>query len=61
MEGRQILDGIMVTHEVIHSLNIIKIPRMIIKLYLSQSYDKMNYNYLCMILLAFEFAKELID
>ena len=40
VEGRQILDGIILAHEVTHSLKIMKNPRMLIKLDLSKAFDK---------------------
>jgi len=39
VEGRQILDGLVVTQEVIHSLNMKKQKGMMIKLDLSKAYD----------------------
>ena len=42
VKGRQILDGIILAHEVIHSLKITKNPSMMLKLNLSKSFDKLN-------------------
>ena len=42
VEGRQIIDGIFMAHETIHSLNITKFPGMLIKIDLSKAYDKLN-------------------
>ena len=42
IEGKQILDGIILVHETIHSLKIEKIPHMLLKLDLSKVYDKLN-------------------
>eukprot|EP00253_Pinus_taeda_P014482 PITA_14482 len=42
VEGHQILDGIILSHEVIHSLKIMKKPGMILKLDLSKAFDKLN-------------------
>lgn len=41
-EGRQILDGILLTHEMIHSLKHTKTSSMLIKVDLAKSYDKDN-------------------
>ena len=42
VEGRQILDGIILTHEMIHSLNKMKILGMLLKVDLAKAYDKVN-------------------
>jgi hypothetical protein len=42
IEGRQILDGIIVSHETIHSLQSNKKPGMLLKLDLSKAYDRIN-------------------
>jgi len=42
VEARQILDGIILSHEVIHSLKILKNPGMILKLDLSKAFDKLS-------------------
>jgi hypothetical protein len=39
IEGRQILDGIIIEHKTIHSLKIGKMPGMLIKLNMSKAYD----------------------
>jgi hypothetical protein len=41
-EGRQIHDGIILAHEVIHSLKITKSPGMLIKIDMSKAFDKPN-------------------
>ena len=41
VEGRQILDGIILTHEVIHSLKNNKEPGMLLKIDLSKAFDKL--------------------
>ena len=43
VEGRQILDGITLVHETIHSLKAMKTPVMLLKLDLSKAYDKLNW------------------
>ena len=47
VEGRQILDGIILSHEVIRSLKILE------KLDLSKAFDKLSWTYIKHILLAF--------
>ena len=42
VEGCQILDGIILAHEVVHSLKTTKTPGMILKLDLSKAFDKMS-------------------
>lgn len=46
VEGRQILDGIILTHEVIHSLKHHKQAGMILKLDLSKAFDKLSWTYM---------------
>lgn len=55
VEERQILDGIILSHEVNHSLKILKKPGMILKLDLSKAFDKLSWTYIKHILLAFDF------
>jgi len=55
VEGRQILDGIILSNEVIHSLKILKKPSMILKLDLSKAFNKFSWNYIHQMLLAFGF------
>jgi len=56
VEGRQILDGIILSHEIIHSLKHIKQVGMILKLDLSKAFDKLNWIYIQKMLLAFGFS-----
>ena len=56
VEGRQILDGIILIHETIHSVKIRKIPGMLLNLDLSKSYDKLNWEFLAGTLRAFGFS-----
>ena len=42
VEGHQILDGIILSHEIIHSLKILKKPGMLLKLDLSKYFDKLS-------------------
>jgi len=56
VEGRQITDGIILTHEIIHSLKQTKKPGMLLKLDLSKAFDSLSWVYIQKILLAFGFA-----
>jgi len=55
VEGRQIMDDIILSNEVIHSLKILKNPGMILKLDLSKAFDKLSWNYIHQMLVAFGF------
>jgi len=55
VEGRQIMDGIILSNEVIHSLKLLKNLGMILKLDLSKAFDKLSWNYIHQMLLAFDF------
>eukprot|EP00253_Pinus_taeda_P015050 PITA_15050 len=55
VEGRQIMDGIILSNEVIHSLKLLKKPGMILKLDLSKAFDKLSWSYIQQMLLAFGF------
>jgi hypothetical protein len=55
VEGRQIMDSVILAHEVINSLKSEKIPGMLIKLDLSKAFDKARWGYLKATLLAFGF------
>ena len=46
VEGRKILDGIILVHETIHSLKITKTLGILLKLDLSKAYDKLNWQVL---------------
>lgn len=61
VEGRKILDGLVVTQETIHSLKQRNRRSMMIKLDLSKAYDHLNWNYLKVILSAFGFSRRWID
>jgi len=56
VEGRQITDGIILTHEIIHSLKHTKKPSMLLKLDLSKAFDSISWEYLQKVLQAFGFA-----
>eukprot|EP00253_Pinus_taeda_P009631 PITA_09631 len=60
VEGRQILDGLVVTQEVIHSLKVKKQKGMMIKLDLSKAYDRLNWKYLETVLDRFGFHQRWI-
>ena len=55
VEGRQILDGIILTQEMIHSLKKTKSPGMLIKVDLVKAYDKVSWLFLKAMLKAFGF------
>lgn len=61
VEGRQILDGIVVSQEVIHSLKQRKRPGMLMKLDLSKAYDRLHWDYLRAVLEAYGFDHRWID
>ena len=44
--GHQILENVILTHELIHSLNLNKTSGMFIKLDMSKAYDKVSWQYL---------------
>lgn len=56
VEGRQIMDGIILTHEIIHSLKHSKKPGMFLKIDLSKAFDSISWEYMQKILKAFGFA-----
>lgn len=56
VEGRQITDGIILTHELIHSLKVTKKPGMLLKLDLSKAFDSLSWVYIHKILTTFGFA-----
>lgn len=49
------MDDIILSNEVIHSLKLLKKPDMILKLHLSKAFDKLSWNYMHQMLLAFGF------
>lgn len=46
VEGRQIMDGIILLHEIIHTLKNSKQAGMLLKLDLSKAFDKLSWNYI---------------
>ena len=55
VEGRQILDGVILVHEVLHSLKIMRQPGMMIKLDIAKAYDKLNWHFMEKMLEAYGF------
>eukprot|EP00253_Pinus_taeda_P018354 PITA_18354 len=55
-EGRQIMDGIILTHEIIHSLKQSKQAGMLLKLDLSKAFNKLSWSYIHHMLKAFGFC-----
>lgn len=56
VEGLQITDGIILTHELIHSLTVTKNLGMFLKLDLSKAFDSLSWVFIHKILTAFVFA-----
>jgi len=56
VEGMQITDGIILTHEIIHSLKQSKKAGMLLKIELSKAFDTLSYNYIQKMLLGFGFT-----
>ena len=61
IEGRQIMDNVILAHEVIHSLKTSRTPSMLIKLDLSKAFDKANWQYLRDVLESFGFDQHWVD
>eukprot|EP00253_Pinus_taeda_P017843 PITA_17843 len=56
VEGCQIMDGIILTHEIIHSLKLSRQAGMLLKLDLSKAFDKLSWSYIQHMLIAFGFC-----
>ena len=56
VEGRQIMDNVLLAHEMVHTLQSQKKSGMIIQLDLSKAYDKVSWKYLEAVLEAFGFG-----
>eukprot|EP00253_Pinus_taeda_P034383 PITA_34383 len=56
VEGRQITDGIILSHEIIHSLKLAKKPGMLLKIDLSKAFDSISWVYMEKFFSAFGFA-----
>lgn len=61
VEGRQILDNILLAQEMIHTLHSRKEAGMLLQLDLSKAYDKVSWSYLKAILEAFGFCRQWIN
>ena len=61
MEGRQILDGVILVHEVMHSLKISRTPGMMIKLDIAKAYDKLNWEFMEKMLGAYGFSPDWVE
>jgi hypothetical protein len=61
VEGRQIMDSVILANEVIHSLKTSKISGMLIKLDLSKSFDRLSWQYLRSVLESFGFSNHWVD
>lgn len=60
-KGRQIIDGIVVAQEAIHSLKNSKTKGMLIKLDLVKAYDRLSWGYLKQILKAYSFEDRCVN
>ena len=58
VEGCQILDGVILVHEVLHSLQSSSQPRMLIKLDITKAYDKLNWKFICRMSEAYGFCQD---
>ena len=58
VEGHQILDGVILVQEVLHSLQSSRHPGMLIKLDISKAYDKLNWDYIRRMLTAYGFCQD---
>ena len=61
VEGRQILDGVVIATEAVHSMATSKEKAMFIKLDMAKAYDRVSWEFLQKILLTFGFAEEWVD
>jgi hypothetical protein len=57
VDGRQILDSVILAHEVIHSLQKTRMLGMLLKLDLSKAFNNISWDYMREMLLAFGFDK----
>lgn len=55
VEGKQIMDSVILAHEVIHSLQKTKTLGMLLKLDISKAFDKISWDYMRAMLIAFGF------
>lgn len=56
VEGWKIIVGIILTHEIIHSLKQLKKESMLLKIYLSKAFDKLSWTYIQKMMIAFGFS-----
>jgi hypothetical protein len=61
VEGRQIMDSVILAHEVIHSLKTSRTPGMLIKLDLSKAFDRASWHYIRAVLDSFGFDQDWIN
>ena len=61
VEGRQIMDSVILANEVVSSLKTTKTPGMLIKLDLLQAFDKASWHYLRAILNSFGFDQDWVN
>jgi hypothetical protein len=61
VSGRQILDGVVIASEAIHSMAMSKEKAMFIKLDLAKAYDRVSWEFLDQVLVAFIFDKEWVE
>jgi hypothetical protein len=57
VEGSQILDSVILAHEVIHSFQKTRMPGMLLKINLSKAFNKISWDYMQEMLLAFGFYR----
>jgi len=60
VEGRKILDRIIISHELTHSIKAHRKPRMMMQLDMSKEFDKISWEYMKDVLAAFGFHKDCI-
>ena len=61
VEGRKIMDSVILFHEIIHSLKITSTLVMLLNLDLSKDFDKLSWKYMKELLLAFGFNKDWVS
>jgi ribonuclease HI/exonuclease III len=61
VEGRQIMDSVILAHEIIHSLKSTGTPGMLIKLDLSKAFDRASWQYIRAVLSSFGFDQTWIN
>ena len=61
VEGCQILDGVILIHEFLHSLQILRQPGMLIKLDITKAYDNLSWKFICRMLEAYGFCHDWVE